>query len=155
MNGYGATIRDREDGEILVYDKMEVHEPHICIVDGDIATFRFYTQKPDLPYAVGSCLKARPHTSKPPDNDNFPGLETGPRDKHLRHEIETVDPLHRCLLHPPPRGTVEPGEVEFKVVDWVQAGDPNNSQVVAVRILNSTLDLPTDVNVLAKIYDPL
>lgn len=72
-----------------------------------------------------------------------------------QHERHTVDPFHRCLLHPPSRGKIEPGAVEFKIVDWVEAGDPNSSQVVAVRILNSTLALPTDVDILAKIYDPL
>lgn len=66
-----------------------------------------------------------------------------------------MDPFHRCLLHPPSRGKIEPGAVEFKIVDRVQAGDPNNSQVVAIRILNSTIDLPTDMDILAKIYDPL
>lgn len=58
-------------------------------------------------------------------------------------------------MHPPLPGTVGPGVVEFRISEWVQAGDPNNSQVVVVRILNSTIDLPTDIDVLAKIYDPL
>ncbi|OBT95418.1 hypothetical protein VE01_05232 [Pseudogymnoascus verrucosus] len=161
MPGYGATIHEQEDGfKYFVLDNEEVGRRHgkylpQCIIDSDFATFNFYTQKPELPYAIGSCLKAHPHTPQPPDNDITPGDEFDYGNERMEHESHTVDPLHRCLLHPPWPGKTEAGVVEFKVVDWVQAGDPNNSQVVAVRILNSTLDLPTDVDLLAKIYDPL
>ncbi|KFY34528.1 hypothetical protein V494_06705 [Pseudogymnoascus sp. VKM F-4513 (FW-928)] len=131
---------------------MDSGEVPNCVIDWDIATFKFYTEKPELPYAVGSCLKAHPHTPQPPDNDNFPGFNY---DYSHKNEKRTKRPFERCLLHPPLPGNTEAGIVEFKVVDWVQAGDPNNSQVVAIRIINSTVDLPTDVNILAKIYDPL
>ncbi|KFZ19242.1 hypothetical protein V502_03763 [Pseudogymnoascus sp. VKM F-4520 (FW-2644)] len=152
MRGYGATVCDEGDYEVFAYDEMDVDELPNCVVNGDIATFKFFTEKPELPYTVGSCLKAHPHTPQPPDNSNFPGYEF---DYNPKSEKNTVRPFQRCLLHPPWPGKTEAGEVEFKIVDWVQAGDPNDAQVVAIRILNSTVDLPTDMDILAKIYDPL
>lgn len=160
MPGYGATIHKYEDGYkyFVLEDDFGPHGKYLpqCIMDSDFDTFNFFTQKPELPYAIGSYLKANPHTPQPPDNDdNVTACEFDYANERLKHEIHTVDPLHRCLLYPPWPGKTEAGGVEFKIVDWVQAGDPNDSQVVAVRILNSTLDLPTDVDLLAKIYDPL
>ncbi|KFX93744.1 hypothetical protein O988_06632 [Pseudogymnoascus sp. VKM F-3808] len=152
MHGYGATICDKGDYEVFAYNEMDIDELPNCVVTGDIATFKFFTQKPEIPYTVGSCFQARPHSPKPPNNDNFPGFEYD-----YDHETEkyTVDPFHRCLLHPPSPGKIESGAMKFKIIDWVQAGDPNDTQVVAVRVLSSTVELPTDVNILAKIYDPL
>ncbi|KFY42125.1 hypothetical protein V495_04666 [Pseudogymnoascus sp. VKM F-4514 (FW-929)] len=120
-----------------------------CVYVGDIAKFKLFAQKPELPYAVGSCFKARPHTPRQLDNDNCEF------DINDIREVNTVDPLHRCLLHPPPRGRMEPGVVTFKIVGRIQAGDPNNTQVVSVGVLDSTIGLPTDIDILAKIYDPL
>lgn len=155
MGGYGAWLCDEGHGEFFVTENGEGYGPRKnsylpnCVYVGDIAKFKFCTQKPELPYAVGSCFKARSHTPKQLDNDN---CEFNIND--IR-EVNTVDPLHRCLLHPPPRGRIEPGVVTFKIVDWIQAGDPNNTQVVSVRVLDSTIGLPTDIDILAKIYDPL
>lgn len=155
MRGYSATIHEHEGFKYFVCDDEDTAKSKSlpsCIVDSDFDTFNFFTQKPELPYTVGSCLKAHPHTPQPPDNDNFPGYEF-----NYSHNSEknTVRPFQRCLLHPPWPGKTESGVVEFKIVDWMQAGDPNDAQVVAIRILNSTVDLPTDMDILAKIYDPL
>ncbi|KFY98841.1 hypothetical protein V500_01537 [Pseudogymnoascus sp. VKM F-4518 (FW-2643)] len=136
------------DYEVFAYDEMDVDELPNCVVNGDIATFKFFTEKPELLYTVGSCLKAHPHTPQPPDNSNFPGYEF---DYNPKSEKNTMRPFQRCLLHPPWPGKTEAGEVEFKIVNWVQAGDPNDAQVVAIRILNTTVDLPTDINILAMI----
>lgn len=158
MRGYGATVRQKDGREAFVYDESEIKRSMDfdkllnCIWSGDTATFKFLTQKPKLPYTVGSCLKAHPHTPQPPDNDNFPGFEF---DYNHEREMYSVHPFHRCLLYLPWLGRTEVGVVEFKIVDWVQAGDPSSTQVIKIRILNSTINLPTDMDILAKIYDPL
>lgn len=155
MSGYGLEIHEDKDGFKHFVTYVDYKYLPGCVDTGDFATFEFFTKKPELPYVVGNCLKARPRTPQPPDNDNFPGCKFKCGDERERHEMNTVDPFHRCLLHPPWPGKTEAGVVEFKVVDWVRAGDPNTAQVVVVRILNSTLDLPTDIDILAKVYDPL
>lgn len=109
--------------------------------------------KPEFPYQVGKCFKVQPHIPPPADIKTWGDSELEHED---REERETVDPLGRCLLHPPAPGEVKPGEVELKIVSLVQAGDAKGTQLFTIRILNSTVvDLPTDVDILAKVYDPL
>ncbi|KFY13505.1 hypothetical protein V492_03225 [Pseudogymnoascus sp. VKM F-4246] len=154
MAGYGIRIYENEDGfkYFVCDDDFNRRMLPEFVVDGDFDTFNFFTQKPELPYTIGSCLKAHPHTPQPPDNEDFPGCEPKCGDETEKH---TVRPFDCCLLHPPWPGKTGAGVVEFKVVDWVRAGDPNTSQVVAIRVLNSTVGLPTDRDIIAKIYDPL
>ena len=47
------------------------------------------------------------------------------------------------------------GVAELEIVGLVRAGDRHGAQLLAVRVLTSTHDLPSDTGLLAKLYDPL
>ena len=72
-----------------------------------------------------------------------------------RRERESIDPVQRCLLHPPLPGVFTSGVAELEIVRLVRAGDQHGAQLLAVRVLTSTHDLPSDTGLLAKLYDPL
>lgn len=115
---------------------------------------RFNVGKPPLPYSEGKCLKARSHRPSKPINFNCVLELEGVRER------ESIDPVQRCLMHPPSPGSFTDGEVELEIVKPVQAGDKLDSQSFAVRVVSttSTLDLPSNDCpdlLMAKIYDPL
>lgn len=114
---------------------------------------RFNDPKPDFPYTVGKRLRIRPHMPPPPVQG---WLDDAVELKHKDfREREYVDPAQRCLIHPPSAGEFMPGVAELEIVGHVRAGDEHNGQLLIVRVLNSTLDLPSNIELLAKLYDPL
>src|SRR5271168_2955192 len=110
---------------------------------------RFNVPKPDFPYAIGKRLHVRSHVPPPP-------TESDCRLKfQATRERESIDPVQRCLLHPPLTGVFTSGVAELEIVRLVRAGDQHGAQLLAVRVLTSTHDLPSDTDLLAKLYDPL
>ncbi|RDL34546.1 uncharacterized protein BP5553_07674 [Venustampulla echinocandica] len=115
---------------------------------------RFNIPKPDFPFTVGKQLQVRPHIPPPPPRNRFSAFLENDR----RHERDFIDPVQRCLLHPPvlgPRGGLDSGVTELEIVRLVRAGDGHAAQLLAVRVLTSTNGLLPDMNLLAKLYDPL
>jgi serine/threonine protein kinase len=111
---------------------------------------RFNVPKPDFPYTVGKHLRVRSHIPPQPTNLSNCLLKF-----HARRERESIDPVQRCLLHPPSSGTFTSGVAELEIIKLVRAGDQHGAQLLTVRVLTSTYDLPSDTDLLAKFYDPL
>jgi serine/threonine protein kinase len=110
---------------------------------------RFNVPKPDFPYTIGKRLHVRSHVPLPPTKSGcilkFPA----------RRERESVDPVQRCLLHPPLTGVFTSGVAELEIVRLVRVGDQHGAQLLVVRVLTSTHELPSDTDLVAKLYDPL
>ncbi|EER36676.1 conserved hypothetical protein [Histoplasma capsulatum H143] len=114
---------------------------------------RFHCSKPPLPYLTGSKFTVVSHNPPKPTTGScaLVGDAVGER--------ESIHPLDRCLRHPPLPGSNGQTKVDLKIVETVRTGDNRNAQLVAVRVVNvgsrPSVPLPTDMNILAKIYDPL
>ena len=106
--------------------------------------------KPELPYVVGKSLKLRAHEPPAPVKRYF-------RDNDQRaKEQQSLDPLDRCLRHPPLQGRNGQTEAEARIVRPIRAADGHRAQLLAVRIKSSSShSLPLDRDLVAKIYDPL
>jgi serine/threonine protein kinase len=66
--------------------------------------------------------------------------------------------LDRCLRHPPLGGSDGIITVDLEIVGAVRVGDNQSAQLVSVRVKRSDTcinSLPSDTNIVAKIYDPL
>jgi serine/threonine protein kinase len=70
-------------------------------------------------------------------------------------ERESIDPVQRCLLLPPLPDLFTSGVAELEIVRLVRAGDRHSAQLLAVRVLTSTHDLPSGMDLVAKLCDPL
>ncbi|KLJ13360.1 hypothetical protein EMPG_11698 [Blastomyces silverae] len=114
---------------------------------------KFNCSKPDLPYIVGRVFTVRSHHPLPPTSTIYDCSLTS----ETAYERESMHPLDRCIKHPPPAGSDGPATAELKIVGTVRIGDNHSAQLVTVQVLHTTPPnvLPTDTNLLAKIYDPL
>jgi hypothetical protein len=110
---------------------------------------RFNVPKPDFPYTVGKHLRVRSHIPPQPTKSDCRLKFQAARER------ESIDAVQRCLLHPPLSGTFTSGVAELEIVRIVRAGDRHGAQLLAVRVLTLTHDLPSDTDLLAKFYDPL
>ena len=110
---------------------------------------RTNTSKPALPYLLGKCLTIRSHEP--------PAPTTGRRtyNPETARERETLHPLIRCQRHPPLPGKDGQVMAEVEIIRPIRAGDKYSTQLVAVRVKSSCDKLPKDIDVVAKIYDPL
>src|ERR1700761_6457082 len=85
---------------------------------------RFNVPKPDFPYVIGKRLHVRFHVPPPPmKSDCHLGF-------HAARERESIDPVQRCLLHPPLTGVFTSGVAELEIVRLTRAG---------IRIMRSYL----------------
>lgn len=119
---------------------------------------KFNIPKPPFPYATGTRLEVRSHTPPPPPSS----YQSCDLEFEARQERRSVDPVERCLLHPPSGGTFTAGTAELEIVDFVRAGDQHSAQLFTDRVLSSssiTQKLPSgadsDELLVAKLYDPL
>ncbi|PGH07612.1 hypothetical protein GX51_01620 [Blastomyces parvus] len=112
---------------------------------------RFNCSKPDLPYIVGTVSTVRSHNSPPPTSTRCDCWLTS----EAAYETESMHPLDRCIKHPPLAGSDGATTAELKIVGAVRIGDYHSAQLVTVQILHTSFPnvLPTDTNLLAKIYD--
>lgn len=110
---------------------------------------RTNSSKPDLPYIVGRHLSLRSHQPPAPTSNAVINFETA-------RERESVHPVARCLRNPPLPGNDGQITAEVQIVRTIRAEDKHSAQVVTVRVKPSTSHkLPTDTDLVAKIYDPL
>ncbi|KAG5289068.1 hypothetical protein I7I48_08301 [Histoplasma ohiense] len=111
----------------------------------------FGVSKPDHPYVTGNTFIARSHIPPPPIH------ETCNLTKETRHEREEMHPLNHCLIHSPIGGSDGPVTVDLKIVKTVRVRDNESAQLAVVQIQKVAPSdfLPTDLNLVAKIYDPL
>ncbi|EER43150.1 conserved hypothetical protein [Histoplasma capsulatum var. duboisii H88] len=114
---------------------------------------RFNCSKPDLPYVVGAVFAVRSHNPPSPTSTSYDCSLTS----EAAYERESMHPLDRCIKHPPLAGSDGPTTAELKIDGAVRIGDNHSAQLVTVQILHTSPPkmLPTDTNLLAKIYDPL
>ena len=111
---------------------------------------RTNTSKPNLPYLAGSRLTLRSHQPPTPTTaDRSLGPESA-------RERETIHPLVRCLRHPPLPGKDGQVTAELQIIRPIRVEDNHSAQVVIIRVQSSSSDiLPRDIDLVAKIYDPL
>jgi hypothetical protein len=110
---------------------------------------RFNVPNPDFPYTIGKRLHVRFHIPPPPTkSDCFLKFQAA-------CERESIDPVQRCLLRPPLTGVFTSSVAELEIVKPVRTGDQYGAQLLPIRVLTSTHDLPSDTDLLAKLYDPL
>lgn len=106
--------------------------------------------KPDLPYVVERTLNLRSHM---PPNPTSVELHLKPK---TAQERKFVHPLAQCLFHLPLPGSDGQMTAEVKRIRPIRAGDNHKAQIVVVQVTSSSSPmLPTDVELVAKIYDPL
>ena len=110
---------------------------------------RFNVPKPDFPYTVGKRLHVCSHVPPPPTKSHC-RLEF-----QAARERESINPVQRCLLHPPLAGVFTSNVAELEIIKLIRAGDQYDAQLFTVRVLTSTHDLPSDTDLLVKLYDPL
>lgn len=70
-----------------------------------------------------------------------------------------LDPLDRCLRHPPLPGKIEDDTVTLEIEETFKTGDGHISQVFAVRAIGPRPKIagfpPEGTKLVAKVYDPL
>lgn len=113
--------------------------------------------EPPLPYVKGWRFSVRSHVPVPP-------VSTDPR-SHLEdadgsRERSQLDPVERCLRHPPTSGAVSSSGAELEIHDTLRVGDGHNAQLVVVDVVKTNTNSPSKglaegKRVVAKIYDPL
>lgn len=119
----------------------------------DSFCMKFNIPKPPLPYLTGQRLTVHSH---------YPPLPTVGRcalSPSSADERESKHPLERCLFHQPLPGSGGIHTVSFRITGAVKIGDKQNAQLATVQILEVTPNTPhsppTDLILLAKLYDPL
>ncbi|KAJ5737512.1 uncharacterized protein N7483_002637 [Penicillium malachiteum] len=121
--------------------------------------------KPTFPYTSGWKFVAKSHiapTATPVLRNCCLNV------KGDRIERSELDPVDRCLKHPPLPGSLGNYLVELEVIELIKGGDGQHCQILRVRLgdVKSDLqskssnsrhiyDLKKDTVLVAKIYDPL
>ena len=59
------------------------------------------------------------------------------------------------VSYPPLAGVFTSNVAELEIIKLIRAGDQYDTQLFTVRVLTSTHDLPSDTDLLVKLYDPL
>lgn len=78
--------------------------------------------------------------------------------KPERKERLELDPVERCLQHPPLPGQPGSTTVDLEVLDPFRIGDQHNAQVLTEQVMQTSSETPhlrSGDTVIAKIYDPL
>jgi hypothetical protein len=117
----------------------------------------YLTPPPPIPYTKGRRFTVRSHIPPAPKRKRANDSTLSPETDAERRELT---PLQRCVLHPPPAGSLGASSLEFEVSDEFKVGNQCTSQVAAVRILRADTGccsgaLTGVTTAVAKIYDPL
>lgn len=111
--------------------------------------------KPPVPYVKGWRITAASHIPPPPTRVT---RHCFVNDKASKLEYRELDPVDRCLRHPPLPGSSGSSSIDLEIYDTLRVGHEHNSQVFIVDILRSDpplRDLGEGQRVVAKVYDPL
>lgn len=103
-------------------------------------------------YRVGNTLTLRSHYPPPP----VPKSELQRRASIEKWE-ESSSPIELCIQNPPLAGPNGSDLVDIKLMDELHVGDDKTAQPFVARSIKSpqSLGLPTNEDMVAKIYDPL
>ena len=104
-----------------------------------------------LPYITGWKFTARQHNPPPPTRVT-PGSCLNDDVGYL--EWKEMNPVERCLQHPPLEGSYGSFSLDLQIRGTLRAGDDHNDQVVVVDVLTEDSHLKGQ-SIVAKIYDPL